>query len=99
MKKTIAITVVITALVMFIAMCALIETNYQGHDARYWYDAGTNTENMRAADWNAITCVRGLGYTNFPNLNWYYTLNGLTAIDSAGNYYSKGQVDQCLFGI
>ena len=98
-KKPIIITAVITALVMFIVMCMLIPVNYQGRTAQYWNEQYITTEAMRSADYTAIMCVRGLGYTNFPNLNWYYTMNGLTSIDSAGNYYSKGQVDQCLFGI
>lgn len=99
MNKSIILTVIITALVTFIVTAVLANSDYQGYDAQHWYEANQSTENVRDMDWNAITCVRGLGYTNFPNLEDSYDLSGLNAIDSAGNYYSKGQIDQCLYGL
>ena len=101
MNKTIIITAiitfVITALVVFIAMAGM--SVYQGKSASDWYEQAQNTESFRAANWNAITCIRGLGYTNFPNIEDSYDISGINSIDSAGNYYSKGQVDECLYGL
>lgn len=99
MKKTIIITAVITALVVFILTLAIDNQNYQGYNAQHWYEAGNSAEGLRQADFKAITCVRGLGYTNLPNLEGYYTFKYPERLDQAGNYYSKAEVDGCLYGL
>jgi hypothetical protein len=99
MNKTIILTAIITALVVFVLTLIVFNGMYQGYNAQHWYETMVNAETLRQADFRAITCVRGLGYTNFPNIGWYYRIPNPSLLDSAGNYYSKEAVDTCLFGL
>jgi hypothetical protein len=98
MKKDILVTIIITAFITFI-ICAWLSV-YQGKSASDWYAENQKTENLRQADYNAIYCIRGLGYLNLPSLGSYYTnLNDLKSTDPTDTYYSKYQVDNCLYGL
>lgn len=94
-NKSIILTIIITALITFIATAVLADSKYQGYDAQHWYEANQSTESFRQTDFTAITCVRGLGYLNLPNLESYYT----NLIDPTNTYYSKNQVEGCLYGL
>jgi len=99
MKKTIIVTAVITALVTWILTLIIFNGLYLGKDAEYWNEQYVQAETIRSLDYTAITCIRGLGYTNLPGLKSYYYFEIPSLLDSAGNYYSKGSVDGCLFGL
>jgi hypothetical protein len=99
MNKTIGVTAVITALVVFLITLAIVPTQYQGYDAKHWFDEYSKAEYLRNADYNAISCVRRLGYTNLPYLRSTYTFEYPENLDSAGNYYAKNQVDNCFLGL
>lgn len=98
-KLTLILSVVITALVVFILTAVAIPTNYEGHDAQYWNEQATSSEELRIANFEAITCIRGLGYINLPDLEESYVFDSTFATDTAGNYYSKNYIDTCLYGL
>jgi hypothetical protein len=100
LNKLAIATGIITGLTVFILTLVIYNGNYQGYSAQHWYEKSQNTEALRQADFAAITCIRGLGYTNLPNLdNYYNNLQSLGTIDPTNNYYSKYQVDSCLYGL
>jgi hypothetical protein len=98
-RLTLILSIVITALVVFIGTAILAQDNYEGHDAAYWYEKGSASEELRAANFQAITCIRGLAYINLPDLGDYYIYDSTFATDDAGNYYPKHDVDSCLYGL